>query len=68
MLNGNFVLQPPKKISKKAFWGKGVLLKRIHRKYISLQAYTTYIVQVLTTGTTYVKNNIKIFGSKPICF
>lgn len=56
------------KISKKAFCAKGVLLKRFRRKDDFLQAYTIYILQVLTTGLTYVKNNIEMFGSKFICF
>lgn len=56
------------KISKKAFCTQSILMKRVHKKDDFLQAYTAYILQVLTTGPTYVKNNIKIFGSKLICF
>lgn len=56
------------KINKKAFCAKGVILKKFHRKDDFPQAYTTCIIQILSTGPTYVKNNIILFGSRLICF
>lgn len=68
MLDGRFVLQPPEKSARSLSVVKVFLLKRVQRKDGFLQAYTTCSLYNLTPGTTYVKNDIKIFDSKPACF